>query len=164
MVEIIPFQIKYQDQLVKLILDIQQLEFNVPITVADQPDLFIVDDFYRRNGGEFWLAVSEGIVIGSIALIRIGNQAGVIRKMFIAKGHRGKESGLGQRLFDHMLNYCRENGITTLYLGTRSQLQAALRFYEKNGFVTVNKTSLPSDFPLMQVDNVFCKLVIEDPI
>jgi len=42
-----------------------------------------------------------------------------------------------------------------------SQLTAALRFYERNGFVTVSKESLPADFPIMQVDNVFCKLTIE---
>jgi N-acetylglutamate synthase-like GNAT family acetyltransferase len=164
MIEIIPFRKEFQDQLVKLILDIQQLEFNVPITAADQPDLFTIDDFYRKNGGEFWLAVSENKVVGSIALIRIGNQSGVIRKMFVAKDFRGKESGLGQRLFDTLLAYCVEKEIATLYLGTRSQLEAALRFYERNGFVTVPKESLPNDFPIMQVDNVFCKLTIEQQI
>ena len=164
MIEIIPFRKEFQDQLVKLILDIQQLEFNVPITAADQPDLFIIDDFYRKNGGEFWLAVSENKVVGSIALLRIGNQSGVIRKMFVSKDFRGKESGIAQRLFDHMLGYCAQNDVTTLYLGTVSQLAAALRFYERNGFVTVLKESLPPDFPIMQVDNVFCKLTIEKQI
>ena len=164
MIEIIPFRKEYQDQLVKLILDIQQLEFNVPITAADQPDLFIIDDFYRKNGGEFWLAVSENKVVGSIALIRIGNQSGVIRKMFVSKDFRGKESGIAQRLFDHMLDYCKQEDVTTLYLGTVSQLAAALRFYERNGFVTIAKESLPVDFPLMQVDNVFCQLTIKNQI
>jgi N-acetylglutamate synthase-like GNAT family acetyltransferase len=84
--------------------------------------------------------------------------------MFVAKDFRGKESGIAQRLFDHMLNYCTQNDITTLYLGTVSQLAAALRFYERNGFVTVSTDSLPADFPLMQVDNVFCKLTIENQI
>jgi putative acetyltransferase len=164
MINIIPFRKEFQDQLVKLILDIQQLEFNVPITAADQPDLFIIDDFYRKNGGEFWLAVSENKVVGSIALIRIGNKSGVIRKMFVAKDFRGKESGIAQRLFDHMLNYCTQKEVTTLYLGTVSQLAAALRFYERNGFMTISKESLPEDFPLMQVDNVFCKLTIKKQI
>lgn len=162
MIEIIPFQKIYQEQLVKLILDIQQLEFNVPITAADQPDLFTIDEFYRKNGGEFWIATSDKEVIGSIGLIRIGNNTGVIRKMFVSKNHRGKDSGIGQRLFDHMLRYCRQNDMNTLYLGTRTQLQAALRFYERNGFVTIAKEALPEDFPLMQVDNVFCKLTIEN--
>lgn len=164
MIQIIPFKNEFQDQLVKLILDIQQLEFNVPITAADQPDLFTIDDFYRKSGGEFWVAVADGKVVGSIALIRIGNQAGVIRKMFVAKDFRGKESGIGQRLFDHMLAYCTENHITNLYLGTVSQLAAALRFYERNGFITISKEDLPADFPLMQVDNVFCKLTIQNQV
>ncbi len=158
MVEIIPFQEKYQNQLVQLILDIQQLEFQVPITAADQPDLFTIDDFYRKNGGEFWIAISENQVVGSIGLIRIGNNNGVIRKMFVSKEWRGKTSGIGQRLFDRMLTYCRQFDITTLYLGTRTQLEAALRFYDRNGFLTVPKETLPADFPVMSVDNVFCKL------
>jgi putative acetyltransferase len=164
MIKIIPFQEEYQDQTVKLILDIQQLEFKVPVTAADQPDLFKINDFYRKNGGEFWLAVSENEVVGSIALIRIGNQSGVIRKMFVSKDFRGKESGIAQRLFNHMLAYCAERDIATLYLGTVSQLQAALRFYERNGFERISKDTLPADFPIMQVDNVFCKLEIDKQI
>ena len=84
--------------------------------------------------------------------------------MFVAKDFRGKESGIGQRLFDHMLAYCTQNDIANLYLGTVSQLAAALRFYERNGFITISKDNLPADFPLMQVDNVFCKLTIQNQV
>ena len=162
MIEIRPFTDSFQDQLVKLILDIQQLEFNVPITAADQPDLFIIDDFYRKNGGEFWVAVSDEKVVGSIALIKIGNRCGVIRKMFVAKEFRGKDFGIAQKLFETLITYCKEHDIDSLYLGTINRLEAALRFYERNGFETISKESLPSDFPIMPVDNVFCKLTIKD--
>ncbi|MEO6282448.1 MAG: GNAT family N-acetyltransferase [Dyadobacter sp.] len=161
MISIIPFEQQFQDQLVSLILNIQQLEFNVPITAEDQPDLFIIDDFYRKDGGEFWVAVSEGKVVGSIAVIKIGNNAGVIRKMFVRKEFRGKEWGIAQRLFDSLILYCHANAIDAVYLGTIDRLQAAIRFYEKNGFSTIEKRALPTDFPIMSVDNVFCKLSIQ---
>lgn len=162
MIEIRPFTDSFQDQLVKLILDIQQLEFNVPITAADQPDLFMIDDFYRKNGGEFWVAVSDEKVVGSIALIKIGNRSGVIRKMFVAKEFRGKDFGIAQNLFEILILYCKEREVDSLYLGTINRLEAALRFYERNGFEIISKESLPSDFPIMPVDNVFCKLTIKD--
>jgi putative acetyltransferase len=157
-----PFTDKFQDQLVKLILDIQQLEFNIPITAADQPDLLIIDDFYRKNGGEFWVAVSDEKVVGSIALIKIGNGAGVIRKMFVAKEFRGKKLGIAQKLLETLIAYCDQRDINAVYLGTINRLEAAVRFYERNGFETISKEALPADFPLMPVDNVFCKLTIDN--
>jgi GNAT superfamily N-acetyltransferase len=160
MISIIPFGQQFQDQLVSLILNIQQLEFSIPITEKEQPDLFMIDEFYRKSGGEFWVAVSEGEVVGSIALIKIGNNAGVIRKMFVQKEFRGKEWGTAQLLFDSMILHCQEKDIHAVYLGTIDRLQAAIRFYEKNGFSIVDKSTLPADFPIMPVDNVFCKLSI----
>ena len=160
MLQIIPFHKDFQNQIVELILNIQQKEFFIPITVEEQPDLFIVDEFYRKNGGEFWLATFDGKVVGSIALIRIGNHAGVIRKMFVQKEFRGKEFRIAQRLFDTLEDYCTASDIRTLYLGTIDKLNAAIRFYEKNGFEKISKEALPEDFPLMPVDNVFCRLKI----
>jgi len=158
MIEITPFRTEFQNQLVELILNIQQGEFNVPITAKDQPDLFVIDEFYGKDGGQFWLAVSGEQVVGSIALIRIGNNAGVIRKMFVQKEFRGKAFGIAQRLFDTLLAYSVQNRIDDLYLGTIGRLHAALRFYERNGFKVIQKDSLPRDFPVMQVDNIFFKL------
>lgn len=161
MIDIIPFHKAFQDQIVDLILPIQQVEFQIPITVEEQPDLFIIDEFYRKNGGEFWLATFDGKVVGSIALIRIGNHAGVIRKMFVRKEFRGKQFFIAQRLFDTLEAYCTASDIRTLYLGTIDKLSAAIRFYEKNGFEKIGKEELPGDFPLMPVDNVFCRLEIK---
>jgi putative acetyltransferase len=155
MIEIIPFRKKLQDQLVDLVLTIQRIEFNVPITVEDQPDLLTVDEFYRKSGGEFWVAVSEEKVVGSIALIRIGNNAGVIRKMFVKKEFRGKEIGIAQHLFETLAGFATEAGIENVYLGTIDRLHAALRFYERNGFKVIEKKLLPHDFPVMGVDNIF---------
>ncbi|WP_201747754.1 GNAT family N-acetyltransferase [Dyadobacter flavalbus] len=160
MIQIIPFHKDLQNQIVDLILHIQQIEFQIPITAEDQPDLFIVDEFYRKNGGQFWLAIYEGKVVGSIALIRIGNNAGVIRKMFVQKEFRGKEFRTAQLLFDTLEDYCTASGIRNVYLGTMDKLGAAIRFYEKNGFEIISKEALPEDFPLMPVDNVFCRLKI----
>ena len=78
--------------------------------------------------------------------------------MFVRKEFRGKEFQIAQQLLEQLIAYSKEKGIKDLYLGTVTLLQAALRFYEKNHFVTIPKETLPIDFPLMRPDNVFCHL------
>jgi GNAT superfamily N-acetyltransferase len=146
------------DRIVDLILPIQQIEFNVPVTLAQQSDLLDIESFYTVPGGNFWGAFSEGQLVGTIALIAIGNEAGAIRKMFVKKEFRGKELGIAQRLFETLAAYCRNRGIAELYLGTVSVLKAAHRFYERNGFHRLEKAELPDYFPLMPADHIFYHL------
>ncbi|UUC44786.1 GNAT family N-acetyltransferase [Flavobacterium cerinum] len=153
-----PIGNEYSEAAIDLILSIQQKEFNVPITIEDQPDLMAIEAFYYQSGGSFWGAFRNGELVGTIALIKYADNEAAIRKMFVKKEYRGKELGIAQQLLDILLTYCRENGIDQVYLGTVSILEAALRFYEKNNFVRIEKESLPDAFPVMQADNVFCHL------
>ncbi|HEY0298199.1 MAG TPA: GNAT family N-acetyltransferase, partial [Arachidicoccus sp.] len=117
------------NEIVNLILPIQQIEFNVPVTLETQPDLLDIESNYQQTGGNFWGAVSNGKLIGTIALIATRHNAGAIRKMFVQKDFRGKELGVAQQLFNTLVAYCRENNIADLYLGTVDMLKAAQRFY-----------------------------------
>lgn len=156
--EIKPLDNSYSNQVVDLILPIQQLEFNVSITVNDQPDLLDINAYYQQPGGNFWGAFSNGELVGTIALIAIGHQAGAIRKMFVKKEFRGKEKSIAQQLLNHLMAYCEAKNITDIYLGTIAQMNAAQRFYERNGFSPIAADHLPSYFPRMQVDNLFYHL------
>ncbi|MHA4807060.1 GNAT family N-acetyltransferase [Flavitalea flava] len=157
-ISIEPIGNKYGKEIVDIILPIQQLEFNVPITLEDQPDLLDIEKNYQGSGGGFWGAKVDGRVVGTIGLINIGGKGGAIRKMFVRKEFRGKELGIAQQLLDTLIVSCREKNITDLYLGTVDRLHAALRFYERNGFRQINKSELPGSFPVMGADNVFCHL------
>ena len=145
-------------QIVDLILPIQQIEFNVPITLAGQPDLLNVEAFYHQPGGCFWGATSNDELVGTIGLIAIGHHAGAIRKMFVKAAYRGKVLGTGQLLLDTLLTDCRAKGITDVYLSTVHQLKAAHRFYERNGFERRESEEMPAYFPRMMPDNVFYHL------
>ena len=146
------------EDITNMILPIQQLEFGVSITLADQPDLLSIEDFYINSGGNFWGAMVEGKLCGTIALLRFNGKAGAIRKMFVKKEFRGKQYGLAAMLLEELIDYCSDHGISDLYLGTVEILQAAIRFYEKNGFIKVDKKDLPQDFPVMASDDVFFHL------
>lgn len=156
--QIQPIGNSYSEQAIDLILTIQQKEFNVPLTIHDQPDLFEIESFYTEAGGNFWGAFVDGELVGTIALVKFDERAGAIRKMFVKKEFRGKELNIAQELLEILISFCRENGIDDLYLGTITILKAAQRFYERNNFEKIEKEKLPAQFPLMGSDDVFYHL------
>jgi GNAT superfamily N-acetyltransferase len=155
---IIPLNNAHCRQIIDLILPIQQIEFNVPVTLEGQPDLLDIETNYHHTGGNFWGVMLGDELVGTIALIAIGGRAGAIRKMFVRKEYRGKELGIGQVLLNELIAFCRQHDIDSLYLGTVEQLKAAHRFYEKNGFTRLPVHDLPPSFPLMGSDNIFYEL------
>ncbi len=155
MIQIVPYSEAYQQPVIDLILKIQQNEFGIPITLADQPDLLTIPSFYGRNNGGFWVALHGQQLIGTIALIDIGDQMGAIRKMFVHQDFRGKALGVAALLLNALLQHCQKHRMKSIYLGTLPRLQAAMRFYEKNGFVQLPKATLPPQFPAMTLDTVF---------
>lgn len=53
----------------------------------------------------------------------------------IAVSPDARRKGIGQMLFDYMLEVCSEKEITRILLDVRESNLPAIRFYEKNGFV-----------------------------
>lgn len=155
MITIQPFEDQDTNNIVNLILNIQQNEFQVPITINEQQDLLNIPTFYQQKKGNFWVAKFNDEVVGTIALIDCGDNIGTIRKMFVKKEFRGKEFGIAQRLLNTLEESARTSTIKSLYLGTLERLQAAIRFYERNGFTLIQKQNLPTVFPLMPVDTHF---------
>jgi N-acetylglutamate synthase-like GNAT family acetyltransferase len=148
-----PYTAPYKEQVVAHILAIQRGEFAIPITRADQPDLDAVETFYQTGAGNFWLALDAGRVVGTVALVDIGGGLGALRKMFVHAGYRG--GAVAAKLLATLLAWAGEKGMSAIYLGTTAKFLAAHRFYEKNGFVEVQKDDLPAAFPVMKVDSRF---------
>lgn len=157
---IVPFVPPHAAGVVDVILPIQQAEFGIPITLADQPDLLDIAGFYQQGGGGFWVALDGGAVVGTIALRDIGphdggHGDGALRKMFVTPSHRGKEYGTAARLLDTLLAHAHAKGMRRIWLGTTDKFLAAHRFYEKHGFEQVARQDLPAAFPVMAVDTRF---------
>jgi len=150
----------YKNRVVDLILNIQNKEFSIPITLEQQPDLNEISNYYQVDNGNFWVARVEDNLIGTIALLDIGNGKGALRKMFVDKNYRGKEFGIGQKLLNNLIDWAKQKNITEIYLGTTEKFIGAQRFYEKNGFVEVQKKELPKEFPVMDVDVKFYKFCV----
>ena len=151
----------YKKAVCDLIVHIQSKEFGIPITIEQQPDLYSIRQFYQSNNGNFWLAQEDGKVVGTIGLLDIGNNQGALRKMFVAEAYRGKE--VAKRLLTTLLAWAKQKTFTEIYLGTTEKFVRAQRFYENNGFVEVNKSTLPPQFPIMNVDVKFYKYAMDHP-
>ncbi len=159
-INITPYENKHHGGLINLVLPIQQIEFQVPITLEDQIDLQDAASYFRnypKGKGEIWVALCDEEVVGSIGLINIGNGQTCLRKMFVRKDFRGKEHNIAQKLLQQYFDYMQSENLHSVFLGTREDLYAARRFYERNGFILIDKTELPVDFPIMSVDSHFYK-------
>lgn len=144
-------------EVVNLILPIQQQEFGVNVTIDDQPDIQDIEQFYTQQGGLFLGMFEEGRLIGTIAYLNIGHHTAALRKMFVKNEFRGKELKVAAQLLQALEREAKRSDIRFIYLGTVNAMLAAHRFYEKNGFKRIEKSTLPPYFPLMEVDNVFYK-------
>ncbi|MCM1183299.1 MAG: GNAT family N-acetyltransferase [Roseburia sp.] len=138
----------YKEQVIELILNIQNNEAGIGLSLEEQPDLKDIDSFYKKDGGAFLLALNElDEVIGTIALMNKGNGIGILKKFFVRADCRSQKAGL--RLYLSLSDFCAENHINTLILDTPAVAKASHKFYEQNGFVRIEKSALPIpyDFP-----------------
>lgn len=106
-IRIIPFASQHAEEVGSLIVGIQRDEFQIAITLEDQPDLQDIPGFYQRGAGNFWVALSEGQVVGTVALLDLGNRQGALRKMFVHASYRGPGHGVSARLLETLLEWSR---------------------------------------------------------
>src|SRR4051794_25926861 len=93
-VQVVPFSPPNGKAVGTLIVGIQRDEFQIPITLEDQPDLQGIPEFYQQGAGNFWVALSEGKVVGTVALLDLGGGQGALRKMFVDANYRGPSHGV----------------------------------------------------------------------
>jgi len=155
---ILPFESKYQSEVVDLIERIQVGEFDLPIEEAQQKELESIPQSFQKNKGNYWIALFKNKVIGTIAVIDIGHNALELRDVFLDQEYREQKTGFAKKLLDTVLNWSKEHDIQTIYLGTTLKFKAAHRFYEKHGFCEITRQQMPSYCQPMDCDEKFYRL------
>jgi N-acetylglutamate synthase-like GNAT family acetyltransferase len=149
----------YKNQVIELILDIQNKEYNLGFTIEDQSELLSIKENYIDKGGSFWVAVTtNNKVIGTIAIDRLTFNIAVLRKMFVAKEFR--ELGVAQNLFNKLIDFVKKEQINTILLDTPGVATTSHRFYEKNGFVQIDKDAIPENYKYPDKNSKIYKLQI----
>jgi GNAT superfamily N-acetyltransferase len=122
-------------------------EYNdaVGVQVRDTEEAFRAS--YFSEGGGVWLALVGEEIVGCIALRAlpqmraaaevsaietVAAQAGEIKRLYVRPSWRGR--GIADALLDRLEAYAWERRVRTLYLDSKDDLQAALRFYRRRGY------------------------------
>ena len=146
--QIITYDKQYHQQAVDLVLQIQNEENNLNLTLAEQPELQNIEDSFLSSGGNFWLALDKGIVVGTIGLLKETTTGAVLKKFFVAAPYRRHKVGL--LLYNTLLKFCREHNIKQIVLDTPSIAVRSHQFYKQAGFVQITAEKLP--FPYTYPD------------
>ncbi len=113
------------EEVVRLVLTCQNDGTRPLLTTADQPDLLTIKESYQDGGGNFWVAVLDGNIIGSIGLMKKEQGIGILKKFFVYDAYRGKPYHVGQKLFQTLLTFAKKEGFTELILDTPKNTERA---------------------------------------
>ena len=129
-VEIVDYQPTFHDDFKRL--NYAWIEQYFQIEAADRQSLEHPDDKILNTGGHIYMALQDGDVVGTCALIRLDAETYELVKMAVAETARGK--GIGFRLGQAAIAKARELGAKTLFLESNTVLEPAIRLYQKLGF------------------------------
>jgi len=89
---------------------------------------------YHENRDGFWSASKEGRIEGSITIdgIHAETKGAHLRWFIMSDKLRGR--GIGNRLINRAMDFCRKNDYKRVYLWTFEGLHPARHLYEKMGF------------------------------
>lgn len=89
---------------------------------------------YNADRDRLWIAEHNREIIGCIGIVSHGDKA-QLRWFLLHPNYRG--IGLGKRLMNEAVEFCREKGYKAVYLDTTEDLDKAISMYIKAGFVKV---------------------------
>jgi N-acetylglutamate synthase-like GNAT family acetyltransferase len=139
MVEIFEYQDEHAGDFKKINLewlDKYKLTEEADIRMLNKPREIILNP-----GGAIFLAKTNGIVIGSAALISAHGGVYELAKMTVVPSWQGK--GISKLLLEKCLERARLLGAKKIVLFSHHKLEAALQLYIQYGFVNVDVTDSP---------------------
>lgn len=158
--EIETYSGKYDDEIISLILNIQNKEAGIGLSLEEQPDLLDIRHNYQENDGEFWIALSDNDqVIGTIGLMVKENQCAILKKFFVKKEFRSQK--VGYALYQELIAFARNAGIGHIILDTPSVAHVSHKFYERAGFHRIDTTDLPIAYSYPDRDSLLYMLDLE---
>jgi GNAT superfamily N-acetyltransferase len=87
---------------------------------------------YAPPAGRLLLAECDGGPVGCVALRRISDTIGEMKRLYVRPAVRGR--GVGRELVHRVIAAARAAGYRQLYLDTLPQMGEAIRLYESLGF------------------------------
>lgn len=99
---------------------------------AEEEQLADPQKYFLDCGGQIFVALHNGRVVGTCAVIPHGGGEYELAKLTVAPEFRGQ--GIARRLVERCILYAQQLGARRVMLVSNSQLQVALGLYESLGF------------------------------
>lgn len=148
-------------QLVDLINYCQNIEAKLNIKMAEQDDIFQIESYYQQIGGNFWIALDNDQVVGSIALLSITNNTAVLKKFFTYPKYRGQPCHLGAQLYQKLITFAQEHNFERIVLDTPEGETRSHYFYEKNGFKQIAPENFNAKYPYPDRNSRLYELILK---
>lgn len=159
----------HRDAVIAAILEIQNVEYGINLSLSEQPDLLAIDEEYAGTGGGFWLALAaDGGVVGTIGLqVKRGYDGaawGVMKKFFVVPAYRGSGAGVSAQLYSTLLAHARRNGLRGIVLDTPSVADRSHAFYRRVGFREFALAQLPLPYRFPDRNSLLFRLDLVDSV
>ena len=129
-----------QKEVRDLIQQIMAEEFPREVATFPTEDLADIALSYGKLGEAFFVAATDGQIIGTVAVKQEDKRTALLRRLFVASEYRRKK--IGSQLIDRAIQFCREVGYHELIFKTTSAMGNAVQLCEKKGFVPKAKLDL----------------------
>lgn len=122
--------------------NLERYHLDIPGTAYFELELDHLSRYYN-SGSEartyFILTEESGRVIGGVGMEKFSgfDRCAEVQKLYVAEGWKGR--GYGKLLMKTIEEYARAAGFRRLYLETHSNLEVAMRMYEKYGFHLIGR-------------------------
>lgn len=126
MYEFVEYEKKYEEQLIKLWVDVCVEEFGFEEWREGMS--IVEEELYEK----ILIAVVDDQVVGSIAYINKGTNIAEIKRVYVYAEHRG--TGISQKFMDLIIEELEESGYEKVVLETWSKFNRGINFYTKNDF------------------------------
>jgi ribosomal protein S18 acetylase RimI-like enzyme len=91
----------------------------------------------NHEGCGFWVAEIDGVIVGSVAMVKTGPELAQLRWFIMDSAYQGM--GIGRKLMRQAMDFVAASGYRRVFLWTIDILGAARHLYESFGFRIVSE-------------------------
>lgn len=104
---------------------------------GEAPELRGIATAHAEKGGRFWVAESDGAIVGSVGLVP-GDGAFELKKLYVTK--EARRLGIGRRLVSLVEVEAMSRGARAIELWSDTRFEDAHRLYERCGYTRLPET------------------------
>lgn len=140
-VKIIQYEERYKHHFYDL--NIEWLKKYFEVEPYDEEVLSKPEEYILKDGGQIYFAkTNDDVIVGTVALLKRGNDVFELTKMGVTEGFKGLK--IGQKLMYAAIHEAGQLGAKRVFLDSNRILKPAITLYHKVGFKEI---PVPSDSP-----------------